>query len=287
VSARRVLCPAVVLACAALVSVGARPTLAKPKKMKKEECISASEDGQLLKVKGQLIAAREKLVLCADRSCPGALRRDCEAGLEELERITPSIVLGAKDATGRDLTDVSVSMDGALLVEELDGKAVAVDPGKHVFRFEAEGLPPHEEKIVVREGQKERIVLVTIGKKEPKPSKPPPKPEPKRAGPSTATWVVGGLGAAALAGAGVVGFVALQNRSSLHDRCGKAGTCSQDEVDSVYRLYDISYVAAGIGGALLVTSGVLYFTTSAPEAPEQGSVSIAPALGGAALWGRF
>jgi hypothetical protein len=99
--------------------------------------------------------------------------------------------------------------------------------------------------------------------------------------------VVGGIGAAALAGAGVVGFVALQKRSSLYDRCGKAGTCSQDEVDWVYQLYDISYVAAGIGGALLITGAVLYFTTSSSEPAEQRSVSIAPTLGGATVSGRF
>ncbi len=118
--------------------------------------------------------------------------------------------------------------------------------------------------------------------------KPKPKPKPRAAaGPSTATWIVGGIGAAALAGAGVVGFVALQERSSLYDSCGKAGTCSQDEVDSVYRLYNVSYVAAGIGGALLATSAVMYFTTSKPATEERSSVTLSPWPGGATLWGRF
>jgi hypothetical protein len=273
-------------ACAAVVSSGAGSTFAAPPKMTKAECISASEDGQLLRVKGELRAAREKLVLCAQRSCPGAIRKDCDAGLEELERITPTIVLGAKDASGRDLTDVRVRIDGAPLVEELDGKALAVDPGKHVFRFETEGLPPHEEQIVVREGEKERLILVTIAEKKRPQAKLAPKPEETRTGPSTATYVVGGIGAAALAGAGVVGFVALQKRSSLYDRCGKAGTCTQDEVDWVYQLYDISYVTAAIGGALLITGGVLYFTSTSEPAEPRG-VSIAPTLGGATISGRF
>ena len=254
-------------------------------KKKRDECISASEDGQLLKVKGQLKAAREKLAQCSDKACPGAIRKDCEAALEELDKATPTIVFAAKDAKGRDLTAVTVSVDGDKLLEELDGKAIAIDPGKHDVRFEAEGLPPHQEKLVVREGEKARVVLVTIAEK--------PKPRPKQAevkpgghGPSTATWVVGGIGAAALAGAGVIGFVALQKRSSLYDRCGKAGTCSKDDVDSVYRLYDISYVTAGIGGALLATGAVLYFTSSEPAAPGRG-VSLAPTWGGAVVSGRF
>ena len=106
-------------------------------------------------------------------------------------------------------------------------------------------------------------------------------------GPQGQSIRFGGIGAAALVGAGVVGFVALQKRSSLYDRCGKAGTCSQDEVDSVYGLYDISYVAAGIGGALLVTGAVLYFTSSSAPAAEEKGVSLSPSLGGAVLRGRF
>lgn len=254
-------------------------------KKKRDECIAASEDGQLLKVKGQLKAAREKLVLCSDKTCPGAVRKDCEAGLEDLERATPTIVFAAKDAAGKDLTEVSVSVDGEKIVDELDGKAISIDPGKHSVRFETEGLPAHEETVVVREGEKARVVLVTI-KDKAKPAAKKPKPKPSK-GPSTATWVVGGVGAAALAGAGVIGFVALQKRSSLYDSCGKAGTCSQDEVDSVYTLYDISYVAAGLGGALLATSAVLYFTLSSSDAADTKSVSLAPALGGAVVRGRF
>lgn len=271
---------------AVALALGARDASAQAWKKKRDECIAASEDGQLAKVKGQLRAAREKLLACADKTCPGAVRKDCEAGLTELERLIPTVVFGAKDGQGKDLVDVKVSFDGAPLLERLDGKAVEVDPGEHTVLFEAEGLPPHEEKLLFREGEKARIVVATLAKKEA--PKPKPKPKPRAAaGPSTATWIVGGIGAAALAGAGVVGFVALQERSSLYDSCGKAVTCSQDEVDSVYRLYNVSYVAAGIGGALLATSAVMYFTTSKPATEERSSVTLSPWPGGATLWGRF
>lgn len=257
------------------------------KKKKRDECIAASEEGQLLKVKGKLRAAREQLLACSDKACPGAVRKDCEAEIAALEIATPTVVFAAKDGKGHDLVDVRVSVDGEALVEQLDGKAVAIDPGAHDLRFEADGLPTLEKKVVVREGEKARVVLVTL--EAPKP--PPPKKEPESEGlhtPNTTTLVVGGAGAALLATAGVVGFVALQKRSSLYDRCGKAGTCTQDEVDSVYGLYDISYVTAGLGGALLLTGAVLYFTSSPePDAKEAPAVGVAPTLGGAVITGRF
>lgn len=273
---------------ALVASFGAAPALAQSKKKKKAECIAASEDAQLLKVKGKLLAAREKFVQCSDRSCPGAIRKDCEAGIEELESTTPSVVLGAKDGDGHDLTDVSVQLDGEMLADELDGKAIAVDPGKHTFRFEAEGLPALEKKLVIREGEKARPIVVTLGEKKADKPLPGKKKEEPSGEPSTATWVVGGVGAALLVGAGVVGLVALQKRSSLYDECGKAGTCSEDEVDSVYRLYNVSYVGAGLGGALLATSVVLYLTGSSSKGgTEQKSVFIAPTFGGATVRGRF
>lgn len=274
-----------VTACALLSSVAA----AQAKKVSKQECFGASEEGQLLKVRGQLLAAREQLAVCADTACPRAVRKDCEAGLEELARITPTIVLGAQDAQGSDLTDVAVTVDGKDLVEQLDGKAIAVDPGKRVFRFQAEGLPEQRLEVVVREGEKERIILVKMMADEKPKGDPPPEVEPAGSSPSTTTLVVGGVGAALLVGAGVVGLVALNKRSSLYDRCGKAGTCTTDEVDSVYSLYDVSYVGAGLGGALLATAAVLHFTgsSSSSEPSAKPGVSVAPTLGGVTLWGRF
>lgn len=256
------------------------------KKKKRDECVQASEDGQLSKVKGQLKAAKEKLLVCTDKACPGPVRKDCEAALEKVEAMLPTIVFGAKDEKGRDLSDVVVFVDGEKLVDSLDGKAVAIDAGKHTVRFEAKGLPAHEEEVVVREGEKARTVVVTIvDTSKPKPAK--KKPEPPARKLTTTTLVLGGVGAAALVGAGVVGFVALQKRSSLYDDCGKAGTCSQDDVDSVYRLYDVSYVAAGVGAALIATSAVIYFSTSPEPNKEKAGVTLSPTLGGAVVKGRF
>jgi hypothetical protein len=267
----------------ATLGVLAVSAIAQAKPAATNACVSASEDGQLLKMKGQFQAAREKLIACSEAKCPKLVQKDCSAALEELERAQPTIVPSAKDHAGKDLTEVVVWLDGEKISDQLDGKAVPVDPGKHTLRFEMAGEPSHEEEFLVREGEKSRVVGVVLGKP---PKKAPPKPKrEEKTSASTATWIVGGAGAVVLAGAGVVGLVALNKRSSLYDSCGKAGTCSQDEVDSVYTLYNIAYVGGAVGGALLVTGGVLYFTTR--KAPEQTSLVVAPSLGGVSVTGRF
>ncbi len=100
---------------------GATPTRA--------ECVSASEDAQLMRIKGQLRAARANLLVCSQDDCPKIVKQDCTGWLDEVDRAIPTVVLGARDARGQDLTDVHVAMDGTSLALRLDGKAIPVDPG--------------------------------------------------------------------------------------------------------------------------------------------------------------
>jgi len=255
----------------------------------RQECAQASEDAQLLKLKGQLVAARAKLLVCSNDACPKVVKADCNGWLDEVDRATPTIVLGARDAQGKDLTDVHVSIDGVSVVDRLDGRSLPVDPGRHVVRFDDGRDPPKEETVVVREAEKDRPVTTTLGAAivvAPPPLPPPPTPSPlflrptSRA-PSVATWVVGGLGLATLAAAGIIGTASLVQRSNLYNSCGMAGTCSQSDVDAVYLMYDLAYGGAALGGALVVTSIILFFTT------RPSAVRVAPTPGGIALFARF
>jgi hypothetical protein len=145
----------------------------------KEACIAANERGQDLKSNGKLQSARIALLVCMDNACPGPVREDCARLLEEVNKAQPSIVFEAKDGGGNDLSNVRVLMDGLLLVDRLDGKAINIDPGPHRFRFEASGAEPVERRFIIREGEKarvERIVLAQRPADPPPPVKPPPPP---------------------------------------------------------------------------------------------------------------
>lgn len=127
-----------------------------------QACIAASEKGQRARSAGKLREARDHFTVCGAESCPALIRNDCAHWNAEVAAILPSVVFGARDKQGRDLFDVTVSMDGEVLLEKLDGKSVAVDPGKHTFRFETAGAEPITEVVLIKEGERARVFNVTF-----------------------------------------------------------------------------------------------------------------------------
>lgn len=128
----------------------------------KARCTQANTSAQELRRDGKLAAAREQLQSCVATSCPAIIRDDCTRRLDELEQSQPTVIFEVKDATGADVLGVSVTMDGKPWASSLEGKAVAVDPGKHVFVFEASGHPALTQTLAISEsvkGRRERIVL--------------------------------------------------------------------------------------------------------------------------------
>src|SRR5215471_9806859 len=125
-------------------------------------CIAASEKGQESRANGRLREAREQFKVCGADSCPAIVRRDCVQWLLEVVALAPTVVLGAKDREGRDLFDVTVTMDGEVLTQKLDGKSVMVDPGPHTFKFDAPGETAVTERVLVKEGEKARVVTVAF-----------------------------------------------------------------------------------------------------------------------------
>jgi hypothetical protein len=127
-----------------------------------QACLASSEKGQRARANGKLREARESFLVCGNETCPAIVRRDCAQWTSELTTALPTVVFGAKDKAARDLFDVTVSMDGESIVNKLDGKAVFVDPGRHTFKFETAGAPPVTETLLVKEGEKSRVVTVTF-----------------------------------------------------------------------------------------------------------------------------
>src|SRR5580692_689609 len=128
----------------------------------KAECIAAADQGQSLRDEGKYARAREVFAKCASDSCPKVVARSCNQWLHETDEVTPTVVLGAKDEAGQDLTNAQVILDGKPFAESLDGKPVQVDPGQHVFRFTRTGSEPADASVVLRAGEKNRVVGVTL-----------------------------------------------------------------------------------------------------------------------------
>jgi hypothetical protein len=175
-----------------------------------DRCLAAHTQSQRLRIAGKLRAARDALLVCAAEACPAIVRAECGQTLEEVKTDLPSVVVDAKDASGKDVVGVTVAVDGAGSVETFRGNALSVDPGTRTFRFEAPGRAPIEQQVVVRQGEKNRVLSVTFPSKEASHTDMPPAAESRPV--PLASMVLGGV---ALLGAVGFGAFALSARSDV------------------------------------------------------------------------
>lgn len=233
-----------------IVALFASPAFAE-ESPSKEVCLDAYTRSQPLRRDGKLSEARKALLVCARDPCPKQLQPDCVGWLDEVEKAMPSVVLGAKDADGKDLTQVRVFVDDQPFARSLDGRSVELDPGDHVLRFEHEGRRV-EQTVVVKEGDKQRRVNVTFpSRKEATSPKPARRAEPSSSGAPPLAWALGGLGIVALGSFAYFGVTGVSERSDL-DSCKP--NCPSDDVRSVDRKFWIANIslavaAVSLGGA--------------------------------------
>jgi hypothetical protein len=275
----------------------------------KQQCLNASDQGQSLRDDGKYRKAREAFATCARDSCPAIVRRDCMKWLAELEQSSPSIVVGAKDDKGADLVEVTVTVDGSPLQSRLDGKPVLVDPGEHTFHFETPGHAAVEQRVVVRAGEKSRLIAVQFGNPPPPPGTPAPlaptptpAPAPRPApGPEdesghspqaarASAWVFGGIAVVAFGTEAYFGISGLSSRGNLEKTCGPTSSCSQASVNSVRTKFTVADIALGVGVVSTAISAYLFL--AAPKEPTSShatAVDVTPVPGGAAMSvaGRF
>jgi hypothetical protein len=254
--------------------------------MTKEQCIDANAKGQDLLHDGKLTAARMELQSCASATCPAMIRGDCTRRLDDLERRQPTIVFDAKDAAGNDLSAVSVTMDGAPLLEKLDGKALPLDPGEHVFVFTTAGAPPVTKKLVLVErdqARRERIVF-SPDREIPEPSGPASAPHSlagQGGGMSTLRvlgLVSGGAGIVALGVASAFTLMAGSALSSQRSACASPTNCpNHDQAVSDHSTFttDSSIGTAGfVSGGVLLAAGVAMFLAGGAQSSPGSSTGL-------------
>lgn len=257
----------------------------------KAACADAYKGAQVQRKSGALKRARESLLVCVSDRCPSVIQPDCTRWLTEVEAALPSLAFAAKGADGRDLTAVKVTVDGQVLAESLDGKSIPIDPGSHALHFETQGETPIDQTIVVREGEKARVVSVSWAKlaaAETPSSATAPPPPPARA--PVAAWVLGGVGVASLATFGVLALHGSSRRSDLKNSC--YGHCSDSDVSSVKTEFAIADAALGVGIVTGAISTVLFLTSrgsteraspAATAKPRVLALDVAPSKGGASV----
>jgi hypothetical protein len=253
VTARR---PALVLIASLAVLGLFAPRLARAQASTKQQCIAAYTDAQHDRQSGKLLKARAELRICASDPCPAVLQSDCSPWLGEVDRLVPSVVFAARDTEGRDLLDVSVAIDGQVVVSRLDGRPIDVDPGEHLLRFEAPDHAVTEQRVLFREGEKVRSLSVTLGPAAQ--ALPEPKTEAtvgwSRPIPAT-VWIFGGVGVAGLATVATTALVGLPTWNRCHE-----GGCTASDRSFSDTLNTVGDVALAVG-AVGVAAAAYFFLT--------------------------
>jgi hypothetical protein len=272
------------------------------------ECIQASDRGQSQRDEGKYRAARTAFLQCSRDVCPQLVLKSCARWLRELDEAAPTIVPGAKDEQGNDVADASVTFDGEPLASHLDGRPVEVDSGEHVLKFERAGTTPVEQRLILRAGEKARVVTVTLravhddsagppdGGDHPPPP-PPPLPEPLM---SPRHIVSGGLGLGAVGALGAgIAFVVQGNQKGQRAANMRGGLPSnactgvstpmcQSLSDAVQAQHSDANVAAGlfVGAGVLAAGAVAawLFWPRRDTAPASPSVGVAALPQGGALY---
>lgn len=236
----------------------------------KEACASAHEQAQIFRKRGRLLEAKQKLELCANPACPLLARQDCGVWVVEVAERVPTILLDAKDARGQPTTAVRCTLDGERLVDGLDAKAIAINPGAHALRCELTdvatmAVSPVEQSLAVVEGEKGRKVEISfepprapevaapIASASPSASSvaaPPPSattalvPEPPKRAPALA-YTLAGVAVVGVAGFAYFGVKGLTDENQLRDTCKP--TCNPVDADAIRTKYHIADVSLGIG----------------------------------------
>jgi hypothetical protein len=250
------------------------PHAARADKTVTNACADGYTRGQILRNAGKLIQARDAFRTCAQPSCKAFIVKDCTLWLDQVQASVPTIVPVATDDAGNVLPAVKVSIDGAVVLDPSDGRAVEVNPGSHTLTFEAPDSAKVDKAVLVPEGEKDRRVVATLGKpkapqgespltadsaKTSRPASAPPSGTAGEIGSPNAhavPWktvglVVAGVG---VVGAGVGAIFGLDALSKKHAAgCGGNSICPDDASANMLRsagsagnLSTIFFVAGGV-----------------------------------------
>jgi hypothetical protein len=231
---------------------------------KTDTCVAATVEGQRLQRAGKLIAARARFFVCANAECPSDVVSRCERWAQGASDLIPSIVLVTRDGAGHDLSDAHVTIDDRPTTA-MSPHAIELDPGEHHVVFERSGAAPIEERVILHDAEKNRLVIAVFPSRE-SPNSTPVGPTVTTTRPVPArVWAIGGVGVLGLATFGVFAVKGASDRSANHCDTG-CPTPQKESVDALLRAADIALavglVAVGVATWMYLTRPTVPSTPS-------------------------
>jgi len=186
-------------------------------------------------------------------------------GLTNVKADDEAKLLAAPEAIPEPTGEMTITSNIPGVMIQLDGEPAAFAPsvltrlpvGTHRVAMASSGRMPWSGNVDV---ERDRRTWLTVNLEEP--------PDTHR---SPATWVAGGIGAAALVGAGVVGVLAAANHADFEDAANDPSRADlRSRGQDLNTAGDVLLVTGIVG---LATGAVLYFTT-ATEVGKPSSASV-------------
>jgi len=257
-------------------------------------CIAAHSTGQREAKAGHLRLATQLFTTCgSDESCPSQLRQECAEFLQSALQTMPTVIFSVTDEKGADISSVKVFSTDDLVVDGLDGRGIQIDPGKHRLRFLLPSGAILSSDVLIREGEKNRLIHVQVADDNPPEGPLPPRdkvaappaiataPQTERSAPTStahdsaspnkpplAAWLVGGAAVAALGVGTTFAFLGSSKKSDLNSCSPNCGSDQRSNYDNLKRDYLIADIGFAVG---LVSAGVATWLFLSPTAPAESA----------------
>lgn len=288
----------------ALAALSAALTTALPRKAYADakSCAASHASGQREMKAGRLRLAAELFTACgSDDACPDPIRAECTEFLESVRRTMPTVIFSVIDDAGKDVSNVRVYSTDELLIEQLDGRALEIDPGKHRLRFVLPWGDVLSSDVLIREGEKNRVVEVRLEKNNgaapaevpaSSPQDPTPEKAPERSSPPVAAYVATGLAVAGLGTFTAFALLGNADKTKLEDCAPGCTPGERERYDTMKRSYLIADIGLGVGAVSAVVATVLFVTSGSSSTEKERvarreksrpTLSIGTQRGGASL----
>jgi hypothetical protein len=227
----------------------------------------------------------------------GGWSQDADDAAARLAPKLATVTIDLKIVAGRRTApadSVKVTLDGEPLAASLLGTALERDPGRHVVQVSGEGVTAEERSVELAAGDAKHVALrVELPARAGSPqatSDLPPTTAPVDEGDGggatrrTVSWIVIGVGAASLVGAGVSLAVRQSALSDVQHACPGYSGCPSSLQPTVSRGQTASTLvtALGVTGAVATTAGIVLLLTG-PHGETKAQLTVTPTIGGAAV----
>jgi hypothetical protein len=230
-------------------------------------CTRAHSTGQREALAGKLKNAEQLFASCgAMEDCPRPIRDECVELFREVERNIPTVILTATDETGKDSTNVRVYADEKILPDGLGGRAISFDPGLHRFKFLFTNDEVVKIEVLVREGEKNRVVSVRQPSKKNEDYDAIATEKNTRVSQPISSlpigfWVTAGVSAASFVSFGVFGLMGYSAQSTLEECSPNCATNRQHDFDVMRRDYLIADISVVVAALTAGTATWLYLSS--------------------------